>query len=58
MYFNFKCAKVSAVEEEVMRSSGFVGRKIYGITIRYLAPVLLVVILVSSVLNAIGIISM
>ncbi|MDO4648934.1 MAG: sodium-dependent transporter [Eubacteriales bacterium] len=52
-----KVAGIKAVEEEVEKSSRFVGKKIYHLTLKYLAPILLVVIFVSSVLNALGIIS-
>ncbi len=51
-------AKLPTIIQEVESSSSFVGKKIYTITVRYLAPILLVVILVSSILNALGIIAM
>ncbi len=53
-----KCCKQKVIEEEVTVSSSFVGRKIYAFTLRFLAPILLAVILVSSILNTLGIISM
>ncbi len=53
-----KCTKISAIEEEVEKSSNFIGRSIYRFTIKYLAPILLAVILVSSILNALGVISL
>lgn len=53
-----KCAGIEAIEQEVERSSGFVGKAIYRFTVKYLARILLVVILVSSILNALGIIKM
>lgn len=53
-----KFAGVQFVIDEVDKSSRFVNRGVYKITIRYLAPILLVIIFASSVLNALGVISM
>ncbi len=50
--------KLPVVAEEVKKSSNFVGEKIYTFTSKYLAPILLVIIFVSSILNALGVISM
>ncbi len=50
--------KISGVVEEVEQSSKFRGRKIYAFMLKYLCPVLLIVIFVSSILNTLGIISM
>ncbi|KIR03899.1 hypothetical protein P261_02714 [Lachnospiraceae bacterium TWA4] len=45
------------VIDEVKKSSSFWGTKIYIFTIKYLSPILLVVIFVSSILSAFGIIT-
>ncbi len=49
--------KINNVVEEVMKSSEFKGRRIYRFTVTYLAPVLLVVIFVCSILTTLGIMS-
>ena len=53
-----RAAGVHVVTDEVKKSSRFRNEKMYSVSIKYLAPVLLVIIFVSSVLNALGIISM
>ena len=53
-----KVAGIGSVEKEVEVSSEFKRKKMYGICIRYLAPVCLVIILLSSVANALGWIQM
>ncbi len=53
-----KCTGIQVVIDEVDKSSRFVNRGVYRITIKYLAPILLVVIFVSSILSALGIITM
>ncbi|MDO4615581.1 MAG: sodium-dependent transporter [Lachnospiraceae bacterium] len=53
-----RSVKLSRVTEEITHSSAFRGRKIYEITVRYVAPVFLVVILVCSVLTTLGILHM
>ncbi len=53
-----KAAGINVVIEEVDKSSKFVNKGVYKITLKYLAPILLVVIFVSSILNALGVISM
>lgn len=45
------------MEEEFLRTSAFKRRPIYNFSIKYLAPISLVIILISSVLSAFGIIS-
>lgn len=46
------------IEEEVRQSSSFKRVKVYRFFLKYLAPVCLVIILVSSILNAFGILTM
>ncbi|MDO4522952.1 MAG: sodium-dependent transporter [Eubacteriales bacterium] len=53
----FRCVGIAAVTEEVERSSKFGSKRMYAIILKYLAPVLLGIILVSSVLNTLGIIA-
>ncbi|MEE3419995.1 MAG: sodium-dependent transporter [Lachnospiraceae bacterium] len=53
-----RAAGVRVVIDEVGKSSKFRMRKMYSLSIRYFAPVLLVIIFLSSVLSALGIISM
>ncbi len=50
--------KLGRVQEELTPSSAFRGRKIYEVTVRYVAPVFLVVIFVCSILTAMGILKM
>ncbi len=53
-----KVTGIQVVIDEVSQSSKFINRGVYRITLKYLSPILLVVILVSSILSALGIISM
>ncbi len=53
-----KATGIQVVIDEVDKSSRFINRGVYRVTLKYLAPVLLVVIFISSVLNALGIITM
>lgn len=46
------------IEEEVEVSSKFRWKKLYNICIRYIAPIIIIIILVSSIMNVIGIIHM
>lgn len=49
--------KPKAIIDEVMlSSSNFKGQKLYSITIKYIAPIFILLILISSILNALGII--
>ncbi len=47
-----------AIEDEVLISGSFGRRKLFNVMIKYIAPVLIIAILVSSVLNSLGIISL
>lgn len=47
-----------AVEDEIKKSSSFIGKGLYNFCIRFLAPLFILVILVSSILNVLGVISM
>ena len=49
---------VSVIHDEVKLSSAFKRQKLFDIMIKYVAPVFIAAILVSSVLNALGIISL
>lgn len=49
---------VNKISKEVKISSKFIQEKLYSVVIRFVAPVLLAIIFISSVLNAIGIIHM
>lgn len=49
---------VNVIHDEVMLSSKFKRRKIFDVMIKYIAPVLIALILVSSILNALGIIKL
>ena len=49
---------VKALEREVMISSAFKRRKLYGVFIRYLAPLCIAIIFLSSVASVLGLISM
>ena len=51
-----RVAGTRVIEEEVTISSRFRMKKMYNFVIRYLAPVFLVIILISSVLNVFGVI--
>ena len=46
--------KPKAIAEEVESSGEFTGRKLFNVVIRYVAPVCLIIILVTSVLGAFG----
>lgn len=48
--------KVQIIEDEISQSSPFITRKFYHIMVRYFAPLLVLIVLVSSILNAFGII--
>lgn len=50
--------KTQIVEDEVSQSSPFVSRKAYRVMVKYIAPILMVVILVSSVLSALGLLKL
>ncbi len=49
---------VNVIHDEVMLSSKFKRRRIFDVMIKYIAPLLIALILVSSVLNALGIIKL
>lgn len=49
---------VDTVEDEVMLSSRFRRRKMYRVIVKYVAPVFIVAILISSVLNSFNIITL
>ena len=49
---------VNVIREEVLSSGKFGRQKLFNVMIKYIAPVLLVAILVSSLLNSMGIISL
>lgn len=49
--------KPNAISEEVKLNSSFKREKLFDVMIRYIAPVCLIIILVSSILNALGIIT-
>ena len=49
---------VNVIGEEVLSSGKFGRQKLFNVMIKYIAPVLLVAILVSSLLNSMGIISL
>lgn len=51
-----RCTGINLVIEEVQSSSKFRAKGVYVITLKFLAPVLLLIILISSVLNAFGIV--
>ena len=53
-----KVIGIGKIADEVKKSSQFKRAKLYEVCIRYLAPVCLVIILISSVANAFGWISM
>jgi len=53
-----KVIGIEVLAKEVTKSSEFKRRKLYDMCIKYLAPICLVVILISSVANAFGWISM
>ncbi len=53
-----KTVTIEKIEEEVMQSSKFRRRNVYRFMLKYFSIVFVLVILVSSVLNALGIISM
>lgn len=53
-----RAAGIKVIADEVHVSSKFKNEKMYTLSIRYLAPVLLVIIFISSILNAFGVISM
>lgn len=46
------------IEEEVEVSETFKSKKLYNVLIKYIAPVMILLILISSVLNALGIITL
>lgn len=50
--------KPKTIIEEIEESSAFKSEKIYTIVIKYIAPVLILLILISSILNTFGIISL
>lgn len=50
--------KPKAIEEEVEISEKFKSKKLYNVLIKYVSPILIVLILISSVLNAFGIITL
>lgn len=47
--------KPKAIEEEVLESGGFKSKKLFEIVIRYIAPIFIILILVSSILDTLGI---
>ena len=47
---------VSVISDEVKLSSKFKREKLFNVMIKYIAPILIAAILISSVLNALGII--
>jgi NSS family neurotransmitter:Na+ symporter len=49
---------VNVIHDEVKQSSAFKRQKIFDIVIKYLAPILIIAILVSSILDAMGIINL
>ena len=49
---------INIIKDEIKLSSKFKREKIYNIIIKYIAPVFLIIILISSVLNGIGVISL
>lgn len=57
-YLVIRVVGTAAIEKEVESSSQFTRKRLFNVCIRYLAPVCLVVILISSVLNVLGVISM
>ena len=48
--------KPQAVNEEVERGGAFRSKKLFSVMIRFIAPVCILLILISSVLNAFGVI--
>ena len=48
--------KTSAIEDEVEQSGRFVRKKLFYVMIRYIAPVFIVAILISSILGAFGVV--
>lgn len=46
------------IEKEVMKSSSFTGKALYKFCIRFIAPIFILVILISSILNVLGIINL
>lgn len=51
-------AGTKVIEEEVAVSETFKSRKLYNVLIKYIAPVMIILILISSVLNALGVITL
>ncbi len=49
---------LNKIEDEVLQSSSFKLQKLYRISIKYIAPVILVIILISSIASVLGIIKM
>ncbi|MGN1383136.1 MAG: sodium-dependent transporter, partial [Eubacterium sp.] len=52
-----RAAGTKLIEQEVTLSSKFVMRKMYNVVIRYIAPIFLIIILISSILNVFGIVT-
>ena len=46
------------IEKEIMKSSSFAGKALYKFCIRFIAPIFILVILISSILNVLGIINL
>ena len=57
-YLVIRVIGIKAVASEVESSSKFSRKALFNVCIRYLAPVCLVIILISSVLSVLGMISM
>jgi len=51
-------AKPKAVIEEVESSAAFKSKKLYIVLIKYVSPIIILIVLISSVLNALGIIKL
>lgn len=49
---------IEKISAEIEHSSKFKRKKIYVLMMKYIAPIFIIVILISSVLNVLGIISM
>ncbi|MCH3954628.1 MAG: sodium-dependent transporter [Eubacterium sp.] len=52
-----RAAGTKLIEQEVTLSSKFFMRKMYNVVIRFIAPIFLVIILISSILNVFGIVT-
>ena len=58
IFVGFFIKPKAIIEEACVEGAGFKSKKLFTVMIKWIAPILLVLILVSSVMNALGIISL